>query len=65
MELAVKTLNFLGFNGVTADSDPLVIYAGGILLLSILAIMAFISVVFSFIFIILGYNQKILNYLGK
>ena len=65
MELVVKVLNLLGFNGVTVDSDPFVLYAGCILLLSVLAILAFFSLVFSFILIILGYNPKILNYLGK
>ena len=65
MEVVVISLNLLGFKGVTLDSDPLVLYAGCILLLSILAILAFFSLVFSFIFIILGYNPKILNYLGK
>ena len=64
MELVVKILNLVWFNGVTVDSDPFVLYAGGIFLLSILAIMAFFSLV-SFILIILGYNPKILNYLGK
>jgi hypothetical protein len=28
MEVLVKILNFVGFNGVTVDSDPLVLYAG-------------------------------------
>jgi hypothetical protein len=65
MEVVVKILNLLGFNGVTVDSNPFVLYAGSILLLSILAILAFFSVVFSFILIILGYNPKIFNYLGK
>ncbi len=65
MELAVKILNLLGFNGVTVDSDPFVIYAGCILLLSFLAIWAFLSLVVSFIFRFLGYNPIILNYLGK
>jgi len=65
MEHVVKILNLLGFNGVTVKSDPLVLYAGSILLLSILAIFAFVSLVVSFISIILGYNPKILNYLGK
>jgi len=65
MEIVVKILNLVGFNGVTVDSDPVVLYAGSILLISILALLAFFSVVFSFILIILGYNPKILNYLGK
>jgi hypothetical protein len=46
MELVVIILNLVGFNGVTVDSDPLVLYAGCILLLSILATMAFFSLVF-------------------
>jgi hypothetical protein len=65
MELVVKVLNLLGFNGVTVDSDPLVLYAGCILLLSILVIFTFFSLVFSFILIFLGYNPNLLNYLGK
>lgn len=65
MEFVVKILNLVGFNGVTVDSDPFVLYAGCILLLSILAILTFFSLVFSFILIILGYNPKLLNYLGK
>jgi hypothetical protein len=47
IELVVKILNLLGFNGVTVDSDPFVLYAGCILLLSILALLAFFSVIFS------------------
>jgi hypothetical protein len=65
MEIVIKTLNLIGFNTVTLESDPLVLYAGCFFILSILIIMSFISVVFSFSLIILGYNQNFLNYVGK
>jgi hypothetical protein len=64
MEVLVQILKLFGFSGVTVDSNPLVLYAGGVLVLTLLALFAFFSLLFSFIVIILGYNQNILNYLG-
>lgn len=64
MEVLVQILKLFGFSGVTVDKNPLVLYAGGVLVLTLLALFAFFSLLFSFIVIILGYNQNILNYLG-
>ena len=65
MNILVKILQFLGFSNITVDSDPFVLYAGSVLLLSVLAILGFFSMFLSFLLIMLGYNQKLLNYLSK
>ena len=65
MEVVIKFLNLLGFNGVTLNSDPFVLFAGFILLLSVLAILTFVSIIFSFLILILGSNPKILTYFGQ
>lgn len=62
MEILVKILNFLGFSGVNVDSNPLVLY---MFCINYISYIGFLSLLLSFIIIILGYNQKILNYLGK
>jgi len=65
METLVKILHLIGFTGVSVNSDPLVLYAGGVLLLSILALLGVLTMFLSFLLIVLGYNQNFLNYLGK
>ena len=42
MEYLIKVVNFLDYNHVTVDSDPVVLYAASILVLAILALVFFI-----------------------
>lgn len=41
MEVLVQILKLFGFSGVTVDSNPLVLYAGDVLVLTLLALFAF------------------------
>ena len=43
LQIVLKTLNYLGFNGVSMDSEPVVIFAGCIFLSSIFISLIFFS----------------------
>ena len=65
MEYLIKIINYLGYSQVTIDSDPVVLYAASILVLTILALVGVFYMLINFIFIILGYNQAFLAILNK
>ena len=65
MEILIKIINYLGYSNVTVNSDPLVLYACTILVLSILALVGYITTLFYLSLIILGYNQKFIQFLSK
>jgi hypothetical protein len=61
MEYLIKIINYLGYKHVTADSDPIVIYAAYILVLAILALVGVLYMLIYTLFIILGYNKSFLD----